>query len=69
MNPLISKAIDIFLEFNKDHISPKYEQNIKKIVTEKLKNIDKIDSQLIHNAIVNYNIEPLAAIQYSIEKE
>lgn len=66
----IYNAIDEFLEFNADHIKPEYKATIHQMVKEKFspyKWDGKVETIAVM-AIVKYNIEPIAAIQYAIER-
>ncbi|MDJ0717557.1 MAG: hypothetical protein QNJ54_25605 [Prochloraceae cyanobacterium] len=71
MNRDFRKAIAIFLESNKEYIAEEYRDLIYEAATKEIRE-SKIDSEelqnLIYTAIVDFNIEPLAAIQYAIEK-
>ena len=65
------KAIAIFLEYNKEHIAEEYRDLIYEAATKEIRK-SKLDSkelqEIIYIAVVDFNIEPLAAIQYAIEK-
>ncbi len=65
------KAIAIFLEYNKEHIAKEYQNLIYEAATKEIKK-SKLDSkefqEIIYTAIADFNIEPIAAIQYAIEK-